>query len=99
MNGKVKFDPSIKNLEWQKKWKGKFRGINIHKQKYKGSKNEYWNPILQIHDFDIEDQSGYILKVDMGGFPTNSTVHEIKMLQSSGNICPLLCLHVHIIRN
>ena len=86
MIGKVKFHPSIKNLKWQKIWNGKFRGINIHKQKYKGSRNDYWNPILEIHDFDIEDQMGYRLKVDTDKFSSYSNVHKLKMLRSSGKL-------------
>nr|XP_022302992.1 uncharacterized protein LOC111110680 [Crassostrea virginica] len=83
LNGTVKFHPSIKNLKWQKKWKGKFRDINIHKQKYKGSRNDYWNPILEIHDFDIEDESGYRLRVYTWVDTTDSNEHKIKLLRIS----------------
>lgn len=74
---------------------GKLSGINIHKKKYKGSRNDYWNPILEIHDFDIEDEMGYKLKVDTGDFPTYSTEHKLKMLRSSGKIRMSIIVFTH----
>ena len=92
MNGKVKFHPSIQLVKWQKYHNNKYIDINIHKPKYRGSTNDIANPVLEIHDFNTEDEVAYRLEVVTKGFklPSHMYVRRLTTLRNSGAI--LFCL-------
>ena len=86
VNGKVKFHPSIQLVKWQKYHNNRYIDINIHKPKYKGSTNDIANPILEIHDFDTEDEVTYRLEVITKQFKIQSYVHRLESFRISGAV-------------
>lgn len=63
---------------------GEFINVNIHKSKYKGTKNCLWNPTLVLNDFGLEDGGAYRIKVKSTSKDVNSNVHRIKILPQNG---------------
>lgn len=65
LEGIVQFHKSIKYLKWQKYHNGEYFDINIHSSKFKGTTTSLQNPVLQIHEFDVDDDVPYRLVVVM----------------------------------
>ena len=93
LKGKVKFHPSIQLVKWQKYHNNRYIDINIHKPKYKGSTNDIANPILEIHDFDTEDEVTYRLEVITKQFKIQSYVHRLESFRISGAVFFVFIIH------
>lgn len=65
LEGIVQFNKSIKYLKWQKYHNGEYFDINIHSSKFKGTTTSLQSPVLQIHEFDVDDDVSYRLVVVM----------------------------------
>ncbi|XP_078341382.1 uncharacterized protein LOC144627665 isoform X2 [Crassostrea virginica] len=63
LNATVKFRSSIKYLIWQKSYERKYIDIDTQGPKYFGSKNDFENTSLEIHDFNVDDEANYRLKI------------------------------------
>lgn len=84
LEGTIEFCPSIQYFKWQMQHDGKFIDVNIHKSKYKGTKNCLWNPTLVLNDLGLEDGGAYRIKVKSTTKDVNSNVHRIKILPQNG---------------
>lgn len=82
--GTIECCPSIQYFKWQMRHDGKFIDVNIHKSKYKGTKNCLWNPTLVLNDLGLEDGGAYRIKVKSTTKDVNSNVHRIKILPQNG---------------
>lgn len=80
LEGIVKFNKSIKYLKWQKYHNGEYFDINIHSSKYKGTTTSLHNPVLQIHEFDVDDDVLYRLAVVMFDRTKYSDHQRIRIL-------------------
>lgn len=75
---------SLKHLKWQKFHRNEYIDINIHKHKYKGSRNVLPNPKLEIHNVDAEDEVEYRLEVATELYIIHSNAISLKVMCVSG---------------
>lgn len=84
LEGIVQFNKSIKYLKWQKYHNGEYVDINIHLSKYKGTTASLQYPVLQIHEFDVDDDVFYRLAVVMVRTTKYSEHRRIILLPMNG---------------
>lgn len=84
LEGTIEFCTSIQYIKWQMWHYSKFFDVNIHKSKYKGTKNCLWNPKLVLNDVDQKDIGGYRIKVKSTTNDVYSNVHRIKIVPRIG---------------
>lgn len=91
LEGSTKFRPSVIYLKWQKWLDGEYVDINIHKSKYKGSKNSLINPKLVLNDTDLEDGGYYRIKFKWTSSVDYSSVHRLRIQPHKGkaNSCKI----------
>lgn len=104
--GEVPFRPSLTCVKWQKYQNKEYKDIimSLNEDKYSGSANDLKRPILKINKACPNDEAEYRLKVVAGGISTYSTVCNLKVLRTLGNLCfcitfgvksALICHQVH----
>lgn len=79
-NGRVQFHQSIRHIKWQKYQYNEYIDIDIHNQKYKGSKNDLGNPKLEVHNAGGQDELQYRLEVKTKSFTCHSNEIALKVL-------------------
>ena len=82
--GKVHFHKSLRHLKWQKYQNDGYIDIDVHKEKYKGSKNDLENPNLEVHQVNAEDEVKYRLEVKTKSFTVYSNTITLKVFSVSG---------------
>lgn len=87
LEGTIKVCPYIQYFKWQMWHDGKFIDVNIHKSKYKGTKNCLWNPRLILNDVGLEDGGAYRIKVKSTTNDVYSKTHRINILPRNGKHC------------
>lgn len=96
LEGSIKFCPSVRYIIWQRRQFTKFIDINIHKSKYKGTKNCLQNPRLVLNDVDLDDVGDYRIKVKSTTSVVYSNVHRMKILPQKGKFCDFIKI-IHIV--
>lgn len=97
LEGIVQFNKSIKYIKWQKYRNGEYVDINIHLSKYKGTTTSLQNPVLQIHEFDADDDVFYRLAVVMVHATKFSEHRKIILLPINGELQRFLLCDIIIV--
>lgn len=82
--GKVHFHKSMRHLKWQKYQNDGYIDINVHNEKYEGSKNDLENPKLKVHKVNAEDEVKYRLEIKTNSFTKYSNTITLKVTSISG---------------
>lgn len=94
--GKVHFHKSIRHLKWQKYQNDGYIDINIHKEKYQGSKNDLENPTLKVHKVNAEDEVKYRLEIKTNSFTKYSNTITLKVTLVSGEFVIIIFFSVSL---